>query len=169
VSDTSLSVSWYEQRGYSGRGISSDSFSKCILHKASWKKIFSSEKLFSFFILQSSYIYDIVLFIIPKYRFNIRPYPDINFGSLGIYSQEAKYLKIENTGQFPLHYSIRKRKEYVGNPSLRYMPSIKIKDVTSKDLEKMTDVSTRKNKIVDKRLAQTEKSSVTQFWKESLR
>jgi len=89
----------------------------------------------------------------------------MNFGSLGIHSQETKYLNIENTGEFPLHYSIRKRKEYLGNPSGHRVSSTRIKDAVSKDFENITDISIRKDKtvdkIMDKKLAQIEKSSIT--------
>ncbi|XP_076237948.1 hydrocephalus-inducing protein-like [Calliopsis andreniformis] len=51
-------------------------------------------------------------------RYNINPYPVMDFGSLAVCTEKTMHLSIENTGKFPFHYSIYVQDRH---PSVMYM------------------------------------------------
>ncbi|XP_053973139.1 hydrocephalus-inducing protein-like [Hylaeus volcanicus] len=54
-------------------------------------------------------------------RFQVDPYPLMDFGSLAICTEKTMYLNVENIGKFPLHYSIRVTGKH---PSIIYMTQV---------------------------------------------
>ncbi|XP_076659704.1 hydrocephalus-inducing protein homolog [Halictus rubicundus] len=61
-------------------------------------------------------------------RFRVDPYPLMNFGTMAICTEKTMYLSIENTGKFPLHYTVQLTQRH---PSMLYQ-SRAVKDVPRK-------------------------------------
>ena len=39
-------------------------------------------------------------------RFRLDPFPELNFGTVGIYKRKTMYLNVENTGKLPLQFTV---------------------------------------------------------------
>ncbi|XP_076763005.1 hydrocephalus-inducing protein [Xylocopa sonorina] len=86
-------------------------------------------------------------------RCRVHPYPTIDFGTLAICTEKTIYLNIENTGKFPLHYSIQLLHKY---PSVMYMSRLWTDDLEKELTSKRKKAASRKGK----RSSRTDKTEV---------
>ncbi|XP_043251741.1 hydrocephalus-inducing protein-like [Colletes gigas] len=70
-------------------------------------------------------------------RFQVHPYPLMDFGPMAVCTETTMYLNVENTGKFPLHYSIRVASKH---PSVIYMSQ-----TTKADSRKKQNLTARTN------------------------
>nr|XP_031837905.1 hydrocephalus-inducing protein-like [Nomia melanderi] len=77
-------------------------------------------------------------------RFQLHPYPSMDFGTMAICTEKTMYLNIENTGKFPLHYTIRLTGKH---PSMLY-------------LRQTTEDSRKKKNLTARTVASRSKKSV---------
>ncbi|CAL7939802.1 unnamed protein product [Xylocopa violacea] len=85
-------------------------------------------------------------------RCRIHPYPTIDFGTLAMCTEKTIYFNIENTGKFPLHYSIQVLHKY---PSVMYMSKL-----WTDDVEK--EMTLKKKKAVSKKGKRSPRSDKTE-------
>ncbi|XP_026670111.1 hydrocephalus-inducing protein-like [Ceratina calcarata] len=78
-------------------------------------------------------------------RFRVYPFPVVNFGTLAVCSEKTMYLNIENTGKFPLQYTIQLLYKH---PSVLYMSNRPLDEDTVKknELEKHAEKKSKKGK-----------------------
>ncbi|KAI4504415.1 hypothetical protein M0802_000886 [Mischocyttarus mexicanus] len=76
-------------------------------------------------------------------RFNLNPYPDINFGTIPICTKKIMYLDIENTGGFTFRYSIQ-----IPPRSIFFTVNVKKEEKTSKrkDTGRDTEIVSKRDK-----------------------